>query len=364
MRHTNLTRIGAILILAALVLTTPIVTREASAQTDAPRPVKVLVVSMFEVGDPAGDTPGEAQSWIEGEALDEVIEVAGSYSPVYCNADDLCLVVTNVGTANAVATLMAVGMSGQFDLSQSYILVAGIAGIDPADGTLGSAAWAEWVVDGDLAHEYDAREMPEGWDYPYFRLGCDDPWCADGSAYGNEVFQLNPALVEWAFTLSQDVELMDNEQAAEYRANYPAGTPASEPPSVLRCDTLAASTYWHGALLSGWAQWWMEQWTDGAANYCTTEMEDSGTLTALTRMAERGLVDLDRVMVLRTASNFDQPYPGQTPAESMAASSGGFIPSVVNAYRVGSAVTDHIIAEWETWEAGVPEAVTVEAEGM
>lgn len=356
MRKQHLTRVGCMAVLALIITLSPLALSPVAAQADAPRPVKVLVVSMFEVGDPTGDTPGEAQSWIEGEGLDEVIEVPGSYSPVYCNAEDLCLVVTNVGTANAVATLMAVGMSGQFDLSQSYILVAGIAGIDPKDGTLGSAAWAEWVVDGDLSHEYDPREMPEDWDYPYFRLGCNDPFCEEGSAYGNEVFHLNPALVESAFNLSQEVELLDNEDAAAYRANYPAELPASQPPSVLRCDTLAAATYWHGAMLSAWAQWWVEQWTGGEANYCTTEMEDSGTLTALTRMSERGLVDLDRVMVLRTASNFDQQYPGQTPAESMAASSGGFIPSVVNAYRVGSAVTDAIIADWETWEAGVPEA--------
>ena len=43
--------------------------------------VKVLTVAMFEVGDPTGDSPGEAQLWIEGEKLDQVIEVPGSYSP-------------------------------------------------------------------------------------------------------------------------------------------------------------------------------------------------------------------------------------------------------------------------------------------
>ena len=36
MRHTNLTRIGGILLLAALVLVAPVAAREASAQADAP----------------------------------------------------------------------------------------------------------------------------------------------------------------------------------------------------------------------------------------------------------------------------------------------------------------------------------------
>lgn len=356
MCNKNLTKASWIIVVLALALAfSPAAAHRAGAQGDAPRAVKVLVVSMFEVGEPTGDVPGEAQSWIEGEGLDEVIDVPGSYSPVYCNADDLCLVVTGMGTANATATLMAVGLSGQFDLSQAYILVAGISGIDPADGTLGSAAWAEWIVDGDISHEFDVREMPEDWEYPYFRMGCDVSWCDDGSVAGTEVYHLNAELADAAFELSRNVELADSDGAIAYRANYPADLPASQPPSVLRCDTLAAGTYWHGALLSGWAQWWMEQWTDGAANYCTTEMEDTGTLTALSRMAESGVVNMDRVMVLRTASNFDQQYPGQTAAESVAASSGGFIPSVTNAYLVGVAVTNTIITDWDLWQVGVPE---------
>lgn len=40
--------------------------------------------------------------------------------------------------------------------------VPGIAGIDPEDGPIGSAVWADWVVDGDLGHAIDAREV-RGW---------------------------------------------------------------------------------------------------------------------------------------------------------------------------------------------------------
>jgi purine nucleoside permease len=249
---------------------------------------------------------------------------------------------------------MAVGLSGLFDLSKAYIVVAGIAGIDPADGTLGSAAWADWVVDGDLAHEVDAREIPADWDYGLIPLGCAAPTCEEGWAAGTEVFQLNTPLVDWAMNLSQGVELADSEAAQAYRANYAEGTPATQPPSVIRCDTVAAGTYWHGEMLGNWAEWWTDQWAGEDANYCMTEMEDTGTLTALTRLANEGLVDLSRVLVLRTASNFDRPYPGQTAAESLAADSGGFVPSTTNAYLAGAAVTDHIIANWETWEAGVP----------
>lgn len=323
------------------------------AQADSPVPIKVLTVAMFESGEMTGDFAGEAQNWIEGEGMDQAVEVPGSYSPVYCNADGHCLVVTGMGTANATATIMAVGLSGLFDLTKAYIVVAGIAGVDPTDGTLGSAAWADWVVDGDLAHEVDSREMPADWDYPLIPLGCAAPTCDEGWAAGTEVFQLNSTLVDWAMKLSAGVKLVDGEAAQAYRANYPEEA-ASQPPSVIRCDTVAASTYWHGDMLGDWAEWWTKQRAGEDANYCMTEMEDSGTLTALTRLSQAGLVDLNRVLVLRTASNFDRPYPGQTPAESLAADSGGFVPSTTNAYLVGSAVTDYIIANWVTWAEGVP----------
>ena len=62
----------------------------------------------------------------------------------------------------------------------------------------------------------------------------------------------------------------------------------------------------------------------------------------------------NRVAVLRSASNFDREAPGQTAAESLAARSGGYLPSVANAYRVGGALAHAIVADWETWSVGPP----------
>ena len=36
--------------------------------------------------------------------------------------------------------------------------------------------WSTYVVDGDLGHEIDAREMPEGWAYPYFPRRASTPY--------------------------------------------------------------------------------------------------------------------------------------------------------------------------------------------
>ena len=317
--------------------------------------IKVLTVAMFEVGDPTGDSPGEAQLWIEGEKLDQVIEVLESYSPLYCNAaKDHCLVISGKGKANAASTIMAVGLSDQVDLTRTYILVAGIAGIQPDDGTLGTAAWVEWVVDGDLACEIDAREIPANWSFPYFHLGCTEPWCAEGWTTGTEVYHLNPTLTEWAYRLSKDVELADSEEAWSYRLHYPEGTAARRAPFVTKGDILTSDTYWQGKILSDCGEWWTKQLTRGQGNYCMAAMEDTGTLTALSRLAAAGRIDLNRVMVLRMASDFDQPYPGQTALQSLHADSGGYMLAIQNAYRVGSVVAHHIITHWDEWEDGVP----------
>src|SRR6202166_5318216 len=92
------------------------------------------------------------------------------------NREGVLGVLTGVGTGRAASTIMALGLDQRFDLRKAYWLVAGIAGVDPADASLGSAAWAEWVVDADLAHEIDAREIPAGWKTGYVALRKSVPY--------------------------------------------------------------------------------------------------------------------------------------------------------------------------------------------
>ena len=54
--------------------------------------------------------------------------------------------------------------------------MAGIAGVNPSEGSIGSAAWAEWVIDGDLGFEIDAREMPADWPTGFIPLGKAQPY--------------------------------------------------------------------------------------------------------------------------------------------------------------------------------------------
>ena len=120
----------------------------AFAAVPAPIPVKVVVISLFEPGADKGDTPGEYQYWVEREHLDRVFAFPQGFHDLRMNDQGVLGVLAGVGTARAAASIMALGLDPRFDLSKAYWLVAGIAGADPEDASLGSAVWAEWVVDG------------------------------------------------------------------------------------------------------------------------------------------------------------------------------------------------------------------------
>ncbi len=120
---------------------------------------KVIVVATFEVGADTGDVPGEFQFWVEREKLVGSLLVPGVDRPMRYNAAGVYGVVSGT-TSRAGQQLMALGLDQRFDLSRSYWLVNGIAGVNPAVASEGSAAWARHVIDGDIAYEIDAREAP------------------------------------------------------------------------------------------------------------------------------------------------------------------------------------------------------------
>ncbi len=328
-----------------------------------PMKVKVVVVAMFEAGQDSGDTPGEFQFWCEREKLTKRYPLPAAFHDAMANEETGVVgIVTGVGTAHAAATIMALGLDRRFDFSQAYWLVAGIAGGDPADASLGSAAWAEWVVDGDLAHEIDAREIPPDWQDPFVPLDAWTPYPQPRPKDGAEMvaYHLNGPLRDWAYELTKSVSLEDNEKMKASRARYTEHPAAQKPPFVLKGDTLSSGTFWHGRLMDGWANRWVRYWTQEKGNFVTTAMEDTGTMQSLTLLARAGRVDVRRVMVLRTVSNYDCPPPGLTAAQNLEEENKGlysaYVPSLEAAYRVGSTVVHEITAHWDQYAAKPPGA--------
>jgi len=325
----------------------------------APVHVKVVVVAMFEPGADTGDTPGEFQYWVEREHLDRSWPFPQGERTLRSNADGSILgVVTGVGTIHSAATIMALGLDPRFDLSQAYWLVAGIAGANPDVMSLGSAAWAEWVVDGDLGHEIDAREMPPAWSTGHIPLRAKSPYEQPMVATEGQVFHLDPGLVEWAYRLTRDTPLPDSAPLQKHRALYVGYPNALKPPFVLKGDNVASMNYWHGKLMNAWAEAWVRYYTAGKGVFATSAMEDTGTMQALTWLDRAGRVDVRRALVLRTASNFEMQWPGATAAQSLAGESlagySAYLPSLEAAYRVGSRVVHALLSGWDKYAATPP----------
>jgi len=254
---------------------------------------------------------------------------------------------------------MALGLDPRFDFSKAYWIVAGIGGGDPADVSLGSAVWADHVIDGDLSFEIDARQIPPNWPTGYVPLRKATPYeqPVAGEEYG-EVYTLNSALVGWAFGLTQNVPLPDSERLRTFRTRFSGFPNALKPPFVTRGDTLSASTFWHGSKMDAWANEWTRYYTGGKGNYMIAAMEDSGTLQALTFLSQAGRVDLRRVLVLRTVSNYDREAPGTTASDSLKAMASGnysaYMPALEAAQSVGDKVVRDIVEHWADRESNIP----------
>jgi purine nucleoside permease len=325
-----------------------------------PIPVKVVVVAMFERGEDTGDTPGEYQYWVEREHLDEILPMPAGFHHVRMNKDGVLGLLTGVGTARAAASVMALGLDPRFDLSNAYWVVAGIGGGDPADVSLGSAVWVDRVIDGDLAYEIDARQIPPEWPTGYVSLGKSAPYEQPMNAARAGLFATNPGLTAWAFALTRNVPLTDTDDLKKFRARFAEFPNALRPPFITRGDQVTASTFWHGSKMEEWANAWARYYGGDRANYMVCGMEDSGTLQALAFLNEAHRVDLQRVLVLRTISNYDREAPGVSVSDSLKALSAGnysaYLPALDAAEIVGDKVVRDIVTHWEQRAAQIPHA--------
>ncbi|MBX2848341.1 MAG: purine nucleoside permease [Acidiferrobacterales bacterium] len=326
---------------------------------DSPIPVKAVIVTMFEIGEDEGDTAGEFQLWKERMDLDTRFAFPNSHHDIFMNEEKGVLgIVTGIGTAKSTAATMALGLDPRFDFSKAYWLIVGISGVDPEDASVGSAAWAEYLVDADLAHEIDAREIPDDWSTGYFARGSDGPNDTFVPEPAGEIWHLNADLMEWAFQLTKDMELPDFPSIIEARNQYVNYPNARKKPFVLKGDQLAGQTFWHGKYLNDWANDWVKYWSKGKGEFVTSAMEDTGSYQSLIYLDAIDKVDIDRLMVLRTASNYTIQPEGKTAAESLLQEKNegyaGLEASLESGYLVGSKVINEILDNWDVYADQIP----------
>lgn len=323
----------------------------------APWKIQALVIATFEVGNDTGDIPGEFQYWVEREHLDEVVGFPGGVHPLRTNKDHTMLgMVSGTTLVNATSSMMALGLDPRFDLTHAYILINGIAGVDPQLASMGSAAWASYVV-GDVAREIDRKDMPQDWAYGWFPVGAQAPnppvipavpWTR------SNLYELNGRLARWAYQQTKGLKLEDDAKVQIFRTQYVGFPNAQKPPFVLMGDTFASDYYWHGGTMTQFARDWVKLFTAGKGVFAMTEMEDSGFMNAVERLAEMKRVDQERVMVLRTGSNFSMPPHGHQAVESLTMPYIGGRIAFESAWLCGSTVLHKLMLDWKVTEVTVP----------
>ncbi|HVU17193.1 MAG TPA: purine nucleoside permease [Candidatus Didemnitutus sp.] len=332
----------------------------------------MIVLAGFEVGDDTGDAPGEFQYWAEREHLDGTLEIKGAPHPLRFNHSGLYGSVAGntrdpeMTTVPASELIMALCLDPRLDLTHTYWLINGISGIDPEFGPIGSAVWAANVVDGDAMREIDESEVPGGWPYGLFAIGTDGPnrlpaahteaggWGGATLTYTMN-YALNPGLTRWAYDLSRRQARLDDSPALKaWRDKFTDHAPARQPPQILTGGTLASARYWHGPRRTQWARDWVKLWTQGKDSFATTAMEQAAYVGTLRRLSAKGLVDFNRVMMLRSASNYCLPPSGQSVLSTIGDEGVGTLAAYEAQYRAGSVVVHELLAHWERYEKAVP----------
>ncbi|KAJ6467445.1 purine nucleoside permease [Mycena sanguinolenta] len=316
---------------------------------------KVLILSMFS---------REAEVWYnipEFDVLAQKIPIPGvsPLSPyLHCTHDEsVCQLTIGEGLVNAAASVTALTLSPLVDLRKTYVLVAGVAGVNPKMATIGSVTFARYSVQVGLQYEIDARELPPGWGTGYFAQGTKEPGQFPEILYGTEVFEVNDALRRLASAVAKNAQLKDTYECEELRIGYRASTAlaaANSPPSIVLCDTVTSDTFWGGSLLATAFENTMKTFTNGSGVYCTAQQEDNAILAALHRASLVQRADFARIIIMRSASNFDRPPDGRSALESLRGPSPGFAPALSNLYVAGVKVVELILGKWEdTFERGV-----------
>jgi purine nucleoside permease len=349
----------------ALLFAGPLIAQQGAPNrkpVTKPIEVRVVVVANFENGADMGDAPGEYQFWVEREHLDEKVPVRGAPDVVRRNRDGLyglCL-------RHGVTDLAAFVLDPRFDLHKTYWLFTGISGVDPRAASVGSVAWARWVINGDELREIDDRSIPAGWPYGLWAIGASRPnqLPYDPNHFGSVTklsqlsmaYPLNQGLARWAFDRTRNVQLANNDTLRAEWAEWKEFPNAQRPPFVLMGETLGSVRYWHGDRRTRWAEDWTKLWTGGRGLFVMTNMESQTYEAEMRVLGQQGFVDLNRVMVLRSASNFSEPPPGQSPVKSIGDEHPGQVVAFDNNQRVGSPVLHELLKHWERYENSIPSA--------
>ncbi|WRT69027.1 uncharacterized protein IL334_006010 [Kwoniella shivajii] len=339
--------------ISPLVAASPAIVSRASSNStkkldfEFPLTPKIMLISLFAPED----------VWTQSLGLTNNITLPG-LSPLFpsigCNDDaSICHMTTGESEINAACSTSAMLLAKEFDFTSTYFLIGGIAGINPYMGTTGSVGFARYAVQVALGYEIDARQIPSNWTTGYWLFGSSQPGEPATTIYGTEVYELNTNLREKVMAYTNNVQLNDTEEAASYRQKYNYA-PANQPPQIFKGDVATSDVYFAGNLLDEAFGNITSLWTNGTGKYALTAEEDNAIFEAMVRSHMAKQMDFSRVVLMRTASDFDRGYQNSDAVTAFQAEQGGFLPAIANIKIVYQPIIEGILKDWEsTFSSGV-----------
>ncbi len=167
-------------------------------------------------------------------------------------------------------------------------------------------------------------------------------------------YPLNQGLANWAFARTKSTPIPDTPALRKQRAAWKGFPNAQKPPFVLMGETLGSVRYWHGPKRTQWARDWVKLWTHGQGVFVMTNMESQQAARTMQTFGKLKMVDRDRVMVLRTASNPSGPAPGVDALATIGDEAPGQLAAYEANYRVGAPVVHEILANWSKYRDSIP----------
>ena len=301
MKQTCLTlkRVLALLLLSAVLLTA--LPACGAAKTETRIAPAVVLLPMFEVGELAGDFPGEAQLYYEAYFPDPACyEITGE--PFGCSLyvqDDLALCLLGQGKSTAAVNLTALLCDERFDFSRTLFLMTGCAGSATEFGVVGDVYLITAAVDYDLGHTMDVRDLEDPSGETWFRTPDYDPMGC---------ILLDVDLTDRAYALTSGLSLATTDSARACMArNFDDAAWALRDPQVLLGASVTSDNYWKGEYSHQKAVAVAESYQTPDP-YAATVMEDAAVALAFQKLGM-----LDQLLILRASVNVDVFIDGQTP---------------------------------------------------
>ncbi|MDO5444878.1 MAG: hypothetical protein Q4F31_04570 [Eubacteriales bacterium] len=272
----------------------------ASAAND-PVKINVLILPAFEVGTMDDDFVGEAQLYYQKYMIgaDVYPITADPYGSNLYVQNGVGLYLMGQGKVSAAVNLTALLTDKRFDFSDAYFIVSGCAGSSADSSVAGDVFLVSSVVDCDLGHHADIREMSSE--------SCT-VWFPIEDYRDISCFTLNESLVEKAWKLVKDIpaETTDSARACMAR-NFDNAAWAVRDPKVYRGTAVAGDNYWKGIYAHNTAKQ-ITEYYHCLDPYAVTDMEDSAAALVLHKFGM-----LDRLLIFRASVNMDVFLDGETP---------------------------------------------------